>query len=773
MKQVRMRFLTALTLSAGLFFQTLSPVPVSAAERSTLSGSGTKADPYLITSASDLSAFAASVSQNKKLSGKLTADITVENWSPIAPYTGSKDDAYTGVFDGGSHTVTIRGSQGDYSGLFGYNKGTIKNVTIEGTITGTESAGGIASVNRGTIDGCVNRAFVSSSHPVSFAGGIAGSNFGTIRNCSNAGAIFSDTAGTSIGGIAGAAMEGTLQSVRNTGTVTLEVPSETDSDYTEGTAGGITGINYQCRIEQAENEAMIRNTDLEGYTGGIAGLNNGTIRNSLNGGTVDGTHYAGGIAGYLFGNEEAGEASVIHAFSHGSILQQDAASHSSGAICGRNDNGTAVDNFYLDGSSPNGIPNTEDGAIAKSRTEMENGSVTYLLNGQSSANPVWKQTIGNGSAPGFQSEDTVYASYTSETEEPAYTNTRPEHTEADHKLDDTGTCTVCGHHTAKAAGHSLTLDGSIGANFYYNLEPQYYEEGSGYCAEVTFTVNNKTTKAAFDASKVLEIDGQSAFGFSVQIDSDEMTFPIRAVLEIKKDGEVLYTVRQEPYRVYDYLLTVIHSGKETRTDADGNTLVSLARSLATYDYYSTDYFRYHEPYEEETPLLSLQDITADTLSSHAWETGAYDSDAYTYRHYASSLQFKTTTNLVLMAQVRTGREDTGNLYLGYRKQGSDEPYTYTKTKKIVNGATSYYQASIDAIPSSELATRYETAFFRKTDSSYEQVTPVKTGSAYSYLHMILKQESSKEASKNLAKAFYLYAEASQAYFSSETKEGKE
>lgn len=50
----------------------------------------------------------------------------------------------------------------------------------------------------------------------------------------------------------------------------------------------------------------------------------------------------------------------------------------------------------------------------------------------------------------------------------------------------------------------------------------------------------------------------------------------------------------------------------------------------------------------------------------------------------------------MMAQVRTGREDTGNLYLGYKVKGSGDNYNYVEAKKVKNGNTEYYQASIAA-----------------------------------------------------------------------------
>lgn len=776
MNRVKWKKASAMALIACLTFTAGPSFSAFAAEHGTLSGSGTKADPYLISSASDLQAFSDQVLSNKKASAKLTADIQVSDWTPIAPYNDSTEDAYLGVFDGGNHQITISGSSGitAYQGLFGYNKGTIKNLTVSGTISGSESAAGVASVNRGTIDNCSNTASVSTSAPISFAGGIAGTNSGTIKNSKNSGAITASQYGSVAGGIAGAAADGSIVSVSNTGPVTIQPSEESEGhDYQEASAGGIAGINYSGSIEVAANHAAITNTDAEGYTGGIVGLNNGTIKNTLNSSTVTGSYYSGGIAGYLFKNEDAGEAFVSHSFNHGTVTA-DSSKESSGAICGRSDGGTASDNYYLNTTSESGLPNLEGGAISKTLAEVEGGSVTYLLNGESSANPIWKQTIGSGSVPGFDSADTVYASYTSEDEETSYTNTKPEHSESDHKYDGTGTCTVCGHHSVKAVGHSLTLDGSIGVNFYYYIDHQYRSDDSEYTAEVEFTVNSKTTTVEFDASKVLEVAGQNAFGFTARIDSDEMTFPITSVLKIKKDGEVLYTVKQDPYRVYDYLLKVIQTDEKANTytaseHADvsySSDLIALSRALATYDYYSTEYFQYHEAYEEETKLLSLTDITADTLSKYQWVLGSYDQDSYTYKHYASSLQFKSTTNLLMMAQVRTGREDTGNLYLGYKIKDSDHAFTYTAAEKIKNGNAEYYQASVDHIPSSELGTVYDMAFFQKNGDSYTQVTPLKTGSAYSYLYTILQQSDSPESAKQLAKAFYLYAEAANTYFSS-------
>lgn len=55
-------------------------------------------------------------------------------WDPI----GTNGNAFTGTFDGNYHV--IRGlyinRSSDYQGLFGLNCGTIRDLTVQGTVTG-------------------------------------------------------------------------------------------------------------------------------------------------------------------------------------------------------------------------------------------------------------------------------------------------------------------------------------------------------------------------------------------------------------------------------------------------------------------------------------------------------------------------------------------------------------------------------------------------------------------------------------------------------------
>ena len=185
-------------------------------------GSGTEADPYLISNGAELAKLANDVNGVTGYSGKyfkLTADIVLNNtegwetwnektenlnvWTPI----GNSSRNFRGIFDGNGHTVKgvyINGNS-SYRGLFGnVLSGTIKNLQVaESFIKGYDWVGGVVGyMFSGTLEGCFNSAKVSGSKK--YVGGICGSGAGNfiLKNCGNSGDVDGGSAGT-CGGIAG------------------------------------------------------------------------------------------------------------------------------------------------------------------------------------------------------------------------------------------------------------------------------------------------------------------------------------------------------------------------------------------------------------------------------------------------------------------------------------------------------------------------------------------------------------------------------------------
>lgn len=181
-------------------------VPVSQMARS----GGTDSAPTAINDADDFRDMVAGGSY------KLAADITVTE-----PYAND----FSGTFDGNGHTVTLDITASTANvGLFSKLAGgaVVKNVKVDGTVSGTEGVAGIAAqANGATISGCINCAEISATQR--HVGGIVGKmGGGTVENCYNTGAISSSrTRPINMGGIAGYVDGGaSVENCYNTGSIT-------------------------------------------------------------------------------------------------------------------------------------------------------------------------------------------------------------------------------------------------------------------------------------------------------------------------------------------------------------------------------------------------------------------------------------------------------------------------------------------------------------------------------------------------------------------------
>ena len=142
---------------------------------------------YTVTSADGLMNIAELVNGGKtdiNITLDKNIDLTGKDWTPIGT---DYDNAYTGTFDGGGHTITglTVTTNDQYAGLFGYlgkfgKFGTVKNVVMDGIqITCNHrlgSAGGVAGFSRAvTIENCSVSGSVSGTMR---AGGVVGGQIG-------------------------------------------------------------------------------------------------------------------------------------------------------------------------------------------------------------------------------------------------------------------------------------------------------------------------------------------------------------------------------------------------------------------------------------------------------------------------------------------------------------------------------------------------------------------------------------------------------------------
>ena len=283
---------------------------------------------YLLSTAGDIVWFAQTVNSNtesgtqNQINGRLINNIDMSK-VPLARFSGigAGDGymAYAGTFDGGGFTVTVKNTP-----LFDKCIGaTIKNLTVEGSLSGTAIGGMVNMIKDSLLENCHNKADINSAEGL--VGGIVYQAMNsTISGCTNSGNITGGQKG-SIGGIVAILGGFEIEKIPGSDVYSIVKPTHSavinctnSGDITGGrTIGGICGLTsgQNCTAEfinctntgKVTSTAMtsainsIYNPDYVNSAGGILGgaiditVN---IESCTNSGTVTGTaNNLGGIVG--------------------------------------------------------------------------------------------------------------------------------------------------------------------------------------------------------------------------------------------------------------------------------------------------------------------------------------------------------------------------------------------------------------------------------------------------------------------------------------------
>ena len=257
---------------------------------------------YQIGTAAELAWFADAVQTGQTaISAKLTANINLngKTWTAFGKYDYKLEgkSGFAGTLDGDRHIVSgLKSTEGLVSCLS--SAGTVKNLTVIGTVSGSSHVGGIAATSSGTVENCLFDGTVTTSSSSASAGGIVGraSKGNRIVNCVNTGDIkntctsYSST--LNIGGIVGYTY-GTVENCYSTGNVS----ARTDRDTNKG-IGGLAGQVYAS--------AVLRNCYVTGtVTGPEAGISP-VVNLVASGATVENCYYlyAAGTGAAIVGTSQ-------------------------------------------------------------------------------------------------------------------------------------------------------------------------------------------------------------------------------------------------------------------------------------------------------------------------------------------------------------------------------------------------------------------------------------------------------------------------------------
>lgn len=210
----------------------------------------------------------------------LAADINLSgDWTPI----GTADDPFTGIFDGGGHTIRgLNISTAGFAGFFGYTSGAvIRNLNLEvQDITGSGGIGGVAGFSEST---------TLENISVRINGVIT-------AHCP-------DTGWYTIGGVAGLIQESTLQNISVLISGSLIGPAEEpwESEDPSSDVGGAVGFNNGGLVQNTSVVIAGEIISAANQVGGLIGCNDGILITSSATGNVSGIYQVGGLAGSNYG----------------------------------------------------------------------------------------------------------------------------------------------------------------------------------------------------------------------------------------------------------------------------------------------------------------------------------------------------------------------------------------------------------------------------------------------------------------------------------------
>jgi len=291
-----------------------------------LAGSGTKADPYQVTSAADFAALANNISAENKGTGeyfKLMNDVdfggTAENpvEYPNIGKTGvssliNVNYGFDGTFDGNNKTISgiyatnnAKNTNGYWNALFCAvdTNGVVKNVVMgkNNHLVGYTYTSSIVSINRGLVQGCTNYADMTNEN--SYAAGICGfllNGLGSVVDCTNYGNITSKTYACGV--------VGGSQNIFGDVTYTTRVSGNVNHGKMLSTAGtgasGIMGMFCGGELTNNTNNGEIDGSATNGsYAAGIVSslykFNDNMCYGNVNNGKVAGYKYVGGVFAYV------------------------------------------------------------------------------------------------------------------------------------------------------------------------------------------------------------------------------------------------------------------------------------------------------------------------------------------------------------------------------------------------------------------------------------------------------------------------------------------
>lgn len=294
---------------------------------------------------------------------------------------------------------------------------------------------------------------------------------------------------------------------------------------------------------------------------------------------------------------------------------------------------------------------------------------------------------------------------------------------------------------ANLYGHSLSLSGNIGVNFYMEFSQDVLNDNGAYMQFTLPGVNHTDEKVLVQDAEKTEVDGKTYYVFPCGVAAKDMTGEIKAqiVLSDGRKGEE-YT-----YSVKEYADCILDNPTQYASDTtSAANLENLVKALLNYGGCTQSYFGTNLDNLANTGLIlalpeSSTVLTALGENYKSVETGSAEGLNY----YGTSLMLTTKTGIRHYFTLEDGNE------IG--------EYTFTFNGETLNPTQkgNYYYVEIQNISAEKLNSMYNLQVAKNNDSS--SAYSLQYG-VYTYVEKVLEKESD-EIYLNLMKSLYQYGES--------------
>ncbi len=299
---------------------------------------------------------------------------------------------------------------------------------------------------------------------------------------------------------------------------------------------------------------------------------------------------------------------------------------------------------------------------------------------------------------------------------------------------------------ARLYGHSLSLDGDIGVNFYMDLDDSVKNSET---AKMIFTVPNgsKTETQELFVKDVLDktatVDGTTYYQFKCKVSAKDMASAITAQIV---DGETKGT--KYTYSVREYAKYILDNSNDYSFE-----IVNLVKAMLNYGSAAQEYFGVGSTFANDglnTNYDAVDEVSAGNIDK------PYDLDIYgrslpegvTFEGVTLSLKSETTISLYFKSE----NEMTFVVCANFQ--------TSSNYDADVERTGDYWVFRIRGISAAELDSTIALHFGVPAidNGGYVEYYPL------TYCYNVLDRNEGSDALKKVCKALYLYNRAANSYF---------